>query len=127
MENPVPLSPQSQFETIALADLEQMGPDGHDALDFGVIGFGADTIVQCYNTTEARMAGLARDTVLGVPFFEAIAQCMNNFMVAQRFLDEPVLDDIIPYVLTLKMRPTRVRMRLLSGPAARLRYILIER
>ena len=115
------------FEDISLSDLERLGPTGQDALVFGVIGFGADTIAQCYNTTEARMAGLNRDAVLGVPFFDAIAQCMNNFMVAQRFVDEPELDDIIPYVLTLKMRPTRVRMRLLASPAHSLRYILIER
>ena len=52
---------------------------------------------------------------------------MNNFMVAQRFEDEPELDAIVPYVLTLRMRPTRVRLRLLAGDGAPLRYILIER
>jgi hypothetical protein len=56
-----------------------------------------------------------------------VAQCMNNFMVAQRFEDEPEIDDIVPYVLTLRMRPTRVRLRLLATPGIARRYILIER
>jgi hypothetical protein len=47
--------------------------------------------------------------------------------VAQRFEDEPSIDDIVPYVLTLRMRPTKVRLRLLAAPGASCRYILIER
>lgn len=31
--------------------------------------FGADTIVQVYNATEARMSALDPATVMGVPFF----------------------------------------------------------
>ncbi|WP_244655374.1 phosphonate transporter [Sphingomonas sp. CFBP 13603] len=104
-----------------------MSVDERDALPFGVVGFETDTIVQSYNATEARMSGLDPATVIGVPFFDAVAQCMNNFMVAQRFEDEPEIDDIIPYVLTLRMRPTRVRLRLLAAPGTPRRYILIER
>ena len=118
---------ESGFETVALSDLETMSASERDALPFGVVGFGADTIVQVYSATEARMAGLDPAAVLGVPFFEAVGQCMNNFMVAQRFEDEPEIDDIVPYVLTLRMRPTRVRLRLLAAPDAPRRYILIER
>jgi hypothetical protein len=65
--------------------------------------------------------------VVGVPFFDAVGQCMNNFLVAQRFEDEPSIDDIVPYVLTLRMRPTKVRLRLLADPKTPCRYILIER
>ncbi|MGU3391536.1 phosphonate transporter [Sphingomonas sp. M1A8_2b] len=104
-----------------------MDANDRDALPFGVVGFSADTLVQVYNATEARMAGLDAAAVIGVPFFDAVGQCMNNFMVAQRFEDEPEIDDIIPYVLTLRMRPTRVRLRLLAAPGTPRRYILIER
>ena len=52
---------------------------------------------------------------------------MNNFLVAQRFEDEPAIDAILPYVLTLRMRPTRALLRLLAAPDAPLNYILIER
>ena len=118
---------EASFEAVALSDLDTMSVDERDALPFGVVGFEADTIVQSYNATEARMSGLDPATVIGVPFFDAVAQCMNNFMVAQRFEDEPEIDDIIPYVPTLRMRPTRVRLRLLAAPGTPRRYILIER
>ncbi|MBE2990492.1 phosphonate transporter [Sphingomonas sp. CFBP 13603] len=118
---------EASFEAVALSDLDTMSVDERDALPFGVVGFETDTIVQSYNATEARMSGLDPATVIGVPFFDAVAQCMNNFMVAQRFEDEPEIDDIIPYVLTLRMRPTRVRLRLLAAPGTPRRYILIER
>jgi hypothetical protein len=52
---------------------------------------------------------------------------MNNFMVAQRFDDEDALDDILPYVLTLRMRPTPVRLRLLKAAGCVTRFVLIER
>lgn len=118
---------ESSFEAVALSDLERMSANERDSLPYGVVGFGADTIVQVYNATEARMAGLDPAAVLGVPFFEAVGQCMNNFMVAQRFEDEPEIDDIVPYVLTLRMRPTRVRLRLLAAAGTARRYVLIER
>lgn len=117
----------TSFEAILLSDLEAMGEVGLDALPFGVVGFGADTVVQVYNATEARMSGLDPATVIGAPFFEVVAQCMNNFLVAQRFVDEPDIDDIVPYVLTFRMRPTKVRLRLLAAASAPRRYVLIER
>lgn len=115
------------FEAISLDHLEAMGTPELGALPFGVVGFGADTVVEVYNATEARMSGLDPATVIGAPFFENVAQCMNNFLVAQRFEDEPDIDDIVPYVLTFRMRPTKVRLRLLAAAAAPRRYILIER
>ena len=118
---------ESSFETVALRDLDAMSEQERDALPYGVVGFVADTIVQTYNATEARLSGLDPATVIGVPFFEAVAQCMNNFMVAQRFEDEPELDAIIPYVLTLRMRPTKARLRLLATAGITRRYVLIER
>ena len=121
------MSTPASFEAVSLNDLESMSDEDRDALPFGVVGFGADTIVQTYNATEARMSGLDPATVMGVPFFDAVAQCMNNFMVAQRFDDEPEIDDIVSYVLTLRMRPTRVRLRLLAQAERPRRYILIER
>jgi photoactive yellow protein len=115
------------IETLTLAELQTMSPDALDHLPFGVIGLDSSEMTKVYNATEARMAGLSPDTVLGSSFFIAVAQCMNNYLVAQRFKDEPELDAVIPYVLTLRMRPTPVRMRLLASKSAPLRYILIER
>ncbi|WP_419757768.1 hypothetical protein [Acidisoma sp.] len=118
---------EGSFETITILELEAMGSEGLDELSFGVIGFNHTSVVELYNATESRMSGLASSTVLGAPFFDAVAQCMNNFMVAQRFEDEPELDAVVPFVLTLRMRPTRVRLRLLATAAVARRYILIER
>jgi hypothetical protein len=56
---------------------------------------------------------------------------MNNFMVAQRFEDAlengTELDAVIDYVLTLRMRPVKVRLRLLARPDSELRYVLVDR
>lgn len=104
-----------------------MPPGQLDQLPFGLVGLEQSGLVAIYNVTESRLAGLDAQSVIGVPFFEAIAQCMNNFMVAQRFEDESDLDEIIPYVLTLRMRPTPVRLRLLAASDQPLNFILIER
>ena len=117
----------NSFETITLSDLEAASKDRLDGLSFGVIGLQPDTLADVYNETESRLSGVSPEQVLGAPFFDTIGQCMNNFMVAQRFEDEPDLDDIVPFVLTLRMRPTRVRLRLLQKQGIDRRYILIER
>lgn len=102
-----------------------------DALTFGVIGFDPSGVVCRYNSWESRAAGLTPQRVLGHPLFTVVAPCMNNFMVAQRFEDaaasgEP-LDATIDYVLTLRMRPIKVKLRLLAEPGAKVRYVLVER
>jgi photoactive yellow protein len=102
-----------------------------DSFDFGVIGFDAETIVQQYNAFESRAAGLSPQRVLGQPLFTLVAPCMNNFMVAQRFEDAAqsgaALDETIDYVLTLRMRPIKVKLRLLAGAAPGMRYVLVQR
>jgi photoactive yellow protein len=102
-----------------------------DDATFGVIGFDEATVVRRYNRFESQAAGLSQDSVLGQPFFTSVAPCMNNFMVAQRFEDAEAdgngLDETIPYVLTLRMRPTKVRLRLLALPGAATRYVLVQR
>lgn len=56
---------------------------------------------------------------------------MNNYLVAQRFEDAmetgEMLDVTIDYVLTLRMRPVRVKLRLLASSAAAHRYVLVLR
>lgn len=114
-----------------LTRLAQLGADELDRLDFGVIGFDAETTVRQYNRTESEAAGLTPPRVLGQPLFTNVAPCLNNFMVAQRFEDaqdgSSGLDDTIDYVLTLRMRPVKVKLRLLSEPGGALRYVLVQR
>jgi photoactive yellow protein len=113
------------------AHLVQLSPEQLDRLDFGVIGFGADTNVSQYNQTESDAAGLSAPRVLGQPLFTNVAPCLNNFMVAQRFedaeIDATALDDTIDYVLTLRMRPVKVKLRLLAAPGNEQRYVLVQR
>ena len=102
-----------------------------DTLDFGVIGMDNLGVVRRYNQFESAAAGLSRDRVLGHPLFTVVAPCMNNFMVAQRFedaeADQVPLDDTIAYVLTLRMRPVKVRLRLLYQPGLAQRFVLVDR
>jgi photoactive yellow protein len=111
--------------------LAQLSPEQLDRLDFGVIGFDADTTVSLYNLTESEAAGLTASRVVGQPLFTNVAPCLNNFMVAQRFEDAQdegsTLDDTIDYVLTLRMRPVKVKLRLLAAPGSSHRYVLVQR
>jgi photoactive yellow protein len=114
-----------------LSRLEKMDSSELDLLEFGVIGFDADTHVSHYNSHESKMAALSPQRVLGKPLFTAVAPCMNNFLVAQRFEDAAAegsaLDATIDYVLTLRMRPVKVKLRLLADPGATVRYVLVLR
>jgi photoactive yellow protein len=120
------------FDARGLADmLDACSPEQLDTLDFGVIGFDADARVQRYNAFESQLAGLSPQRVIGEPLFTNVAPCLNNFMVAQRFEDalegDGALDDTIDYVLTLRMRPVKVALRLLASPASGNRYVLVQR
>lgn len=102
-----------------------------DLLEFGVIGFDADGVVRVYNAYESECAGLSPDRVKNHPLFTVVAPCMNNYLVAQRFEDAAAsaqpLDATIDYVLTLRMRPVKVKLRLLAGVGSELRYVLVLR
>ena len=120
------------FATPGLHDhLAQLSQEQLDRLDFGVIGFDGETNVCKYNQTESEAAGLTAPRVLGQPLFTNVAPCLNNFMVAQRFEDAQddaaALDDTIDYVLTLRMRPIKVKLRLLAEPGSAQRYVLVQR
>jgi photoactive yellow protein len=120
------------FDARGLADmLDACSPEQLDTLDFGVIGFDADARVQRYNAFESQLAGLSPQRVIGEPLFTNVAPCLNNFMVAQRFEDAAAdaaeLDDTIDYVLTLRMRPIKVKLRLLASANSGTRYVLVQR
>ena len=114
-----------------LAELARASDSEVDTFEFGVIGFDADTVVRRYSAFESKMSGLSESKVVGYPIFTIVAPCMNNFLVAQRFEDAAAtgaeLDEVLDYVLTLRMRPLKVKLRLLAGAASSLRYVLIKR
>lgn len=102
-----------------------------DDLGFGVIGFDDEGVVRQYNRFESQAAALSLDRVIGNPIFTNVAPCMNNFMVAQRFEDAreagTALDVTVDFVLTWRMRPTNVRLRLIAVPGAHHRYVVLDR
>ena len=122
-------------DPLLLSELEHCTDPELDTLEFGVIGLDTQGLVVRYNAFESQAAGLSPARVLGQPLFTTVAPCMNNFMVAQRFEDAAEsgesLDATIDYVLTLRMRPVKVKLRLLAaaaGPAAASRrYVLVLR
>ena len=122
------LASAADFTDPGLLDqLDRMTAAELDTLGFGAISIGADSIVSDYNAHEARMAGLSPARVIGHHLFEEVAPCMNNFMVSHRFEDEEAFDDTIPYVLTLRRRPTPVRLRLMKRPGLARAWVCIER
>ena len=113
-----------------LTHLDQAADSDLDALQFGVIGFDAEGVVRRYNTFESQAAGLSLKRVIGHPLFTVVAPCMNNCLVAQRFEDAAEagskLDVTIDYVLTLRMRPVKVQLRLLATAGSAMRYVLVS-
>lgn len=118
----VNFSDPSLFDWLLTATTEDV-----DALPFGVVSMALDGTVERYNTTESKLAGLTPRRVLGRSYFSAVAPCMNNFMVAHRYQMEPDIDATIDYVLTLRMSPTKVRLRLLKRSNVRQMHLMIER
>jgi photoactive yellow protein len=116
------------FTQVGLLDcLEAADRASLDALPFGVIGMTPDGIVTSYNSAESRLAGLTPAHVIGRHFFSAVAPCTNNFMVANRFETEAMIDDIIDYVFTLRMQPTKVRLRLMKQRGHPSMFLAVER
>ena len=111
--------------------LNEASESEFDNAPFGIIGFDDDGIVCRYNATESRLAGLSPERVLRHPLFTVVAPCMNNYLVAQRFEDAAAagadLDDTIDYVLTLRMKPVKVKLRLLAQAGGATRYVLVSR
>ncbi len=115
------------FDDIPIIEnLNTMGEKELDELPFGAVGLDSQNTVELYNAHEERYSGLPRDIVVGRHFFSDVAPCMNNYLVAER-LAEAELDVTLPYVLTFRMRPTPVRLRLLRGSEAPRRWVLIAR
>jgi photoactive yellow protein len=115
------------FDDVDVLDhLSRATRDQLDQLPFGVIRMNQAGIVVDYNRFESGLSGLTADRVVGKHFFEQIAPCTNNFLVGERFAEDS-LDDQLDYVFTYRMKPTKVRLRLLKSPTAEYQYMLVER
>lgn len=114
-----------------LPRLDLLSDSELDEVKFGIIGFDTEAVVRRYNTYESQAAGLSPARVLGHGLFTLVAPCMNNYLVAQRFEDAAAegtrLDETLDYTLTLRMRPVKVKLRLLAAVDAAHRYVLVHR
>ncbi len=123
--NPIPaFDDAGLFETLLRLSAEQL-----DSLPFGVIGFDATGHIVQYNRFEAQAAAFEPALVIGQHVFIELAPCLNNYLVAGRFEDPAAraLDEVLPWLLTFRMRPTPVRLRLLARPDVEIRYVLVQR
>lgn len=100
---------------------------GYDQLDFGIIGFDNDKIIKEYNTYECEESGYEKDDVMNRNLFTEVAPCMNNYLVALKFEENEDLDESLPYILSFKVKPTPVDLRLLKSKELKYNYILIKR
>jgi photoactive yellow protein len=118
---------QQDFSATDLFDKLQAASDAEltDA-PFGVVRFDEQGTVTLYNNWESGLSGLSPDGAVGRSFFEDIAPCTNNFLVAERYTDAAELDEMVNYTFTWKMNPTRVRLRMLRQGASA-RYLIVER
>ncbi len=108
---------------LSLAACDEASLDG---LGFGVVRMTLDGVVVGYNAYESQLAGLAPTRVLGKNFFTEVAPCTNNYLVASRFEECATLDEVLPYVFTLRMRPRNVELRLVKAPGAERQYLLVR-
>jgi photoactive yellow protein len=120
------------FDAPGLAGwLQSIDAAGLDRLGYGALGFDAEGILHQYNRVMSAGTGIAAARLLGQNVFVTVSPCMNNSMVMQRFEDTmnngQALDEIVDFVLTWRMRPTYVRLRLVASPGQPLRYVLVER
>jgi len=106
--------------------LDTADSDTLDLLSFGVVKMDLNDVVLDYNDAESRLSGLSKESVVGRNFFTQVAPCTNNFMVAERYHEHDVLDETIEYVFTYRMRPTKVRLRMLKDVRRNYQYMLVE-
>jgi len=109
-------------QSLAQASLETLVD-----LPFGVVGMTQDHFVSSYNRFESLLSGMSPENVVGKNFFTEVAPCTNNFLVASRFETESSLDEIIDYVFTYRMSPTKVRLRMLKDAAAGWQFLCVEK
>jgi photoactive yellow protein len=84
-------------------------------------------IVTAYNAYEAEAGGFRPEDVLGKRVFRDVAACNNNYMVSGLYDFADYVDQTTPYVFTLRMKPTRVNLRMLKSAALGCQYLLVER
>lgn len=98
-----------------------------DRLPFGVILLDERLAITGYNRAEAEISGLEPRSVLGKRLFTDVAPCMNTPEIRARIDSATPLDETVSYMLSLRMRMTPVRIRIIVDPATPLRAVCIRK
>lgn len=117
---------ETDYASAGIEEINRLSNEDFDKLNFGVVGLDLEGNTVVYNQPQAIKSAMSKNDCLGHNFFLDVAPCTNNFMVAERMLEEDNIDEEIPYVLTFKMKPTKVKMRLLKQDGIDRMFILMN-
>lgn len=113
-----------------LRNLPRMKQSQLDMLDFGCVQVDDSGLVISYNRWESEFASVPQDQAIGKNFFRQLAPCTNNRLVFGKFktgIEAGVLDAVLSYAFTYKMRPTLVKVHLYRDPETRSNWVLVKR
>lgn len=107
--------------------LEKLNLEELHQLNFGVVRILKEGEILAFNNYESEVSGVAVEEALGKNFFTQVAPCVNNFMVAERYSSDTVVDEIIDYIFTYRVKATKVKLRIIVKPDREHQYLLVER
>ena len=114
----------NSFENITIEKLENIDLD---SLNYGVIKCDKFTgKITHYNSFESKFAQIPSAHVIGKVFCVEVAPCCNNYRINGRFEESKELDEIIDYVFSYRMKPHKVRLRLIKSTDVECYYILVS-
>ena len=115
------------MEPGGIARLDALTDEELDVLPYGVVAMDKRGRVVRFNHAEAECSGLRPEEVIGRHFFDEIAPCMNNFIVAEPMMTEASIDDVVRYTLSARVETTDVFLRLLKSADRENMYLLLRR
>jgi len=95
-----------------------------DSLNFGLVKMSKNGTVVFYNKAEELITGVKSENTIGKHFFTQVAPCTNNFLVAEKF-NNTYLDEQVQYIFTYITEPIPVQLRLLRGEGDN-QYMLVK-
>ncbi|MEL6699059.1 MAG: photoactive yellow protein [Bacteroidota bacterium] len=99
-----------------------------DKAEFGIVRLGSGGRIEYMNRYEATLAKLKQEDTMGKHFFTQVAPCTNNFLVAEKYKAEAgSRDETMDYIFTYRVKPTKVKLRLLTNPQNQYQYLLVKR
>lgn len=110
--------------------LAKMSPKAIDELAFGVVLVDRNGTILEYNAAEGDITGRDPKAVLQRNFFTEVAPCTNRKEFYGKFLEGVKggrLNVLFDYTFDYKMKPTHVKVHMLSGPRRDQFYILVKR